>query len=1152
MHSIRFYVRMNKIIQFIYPAAICLVIGIGALFLQSHWIQKELDSLTIEIERQKTKTESLLLNTNMWTAENFYSKQYGWNVEQVKKENQSEKKSTISGSHAINYEHTLTTPGNEQYSISLPIIGINNELLLNSATKFKSDSDGRYYLKLPAGKSPEKIYLNPVNHGSTLTFVCALMYAFSFYFLNLIVTGYAKLRPPNIRIPISTGLFIFFAWLFYYTTKIILGVHHFGIIDLNRLILLYPLLLTVTQGSKIKVKHQNLKQFGILIYSFIVSTGFTILQLMNEFVIKNGIANPNIEEILLSDFNAYIYIGIFISYSYIHFLLCRKLFPLLEFDYSLSKRLLFMAGGSGAALLLLNLVSSYSYGLAWWAFIIIFCLFLDIYKNRDHYNISYVIWWMLIYSGFISVSIFNVVSQKEYESRKESVSEIYHPYSTEILDKVYSLASVLILDGYTLEISNLSITDSQAINKIKNRLDQSLDKWTFKNQTRVLNFGCFDSKKLDIFYKNYWLYEEWEQAIKASEKKSENIYYNPLSQRYYIWYTIENESFEGNQLELLIEIGPYSKSEKINQIADDILVFKNNNLVYGNDALLFGIQSFPVSMLKTDQIIERTSFIVEIPTPEYSILSVKKLSGVIKPISVFSLCFSIIGVFSLILLLYNLFSPRHKSESKIKNRSSLRWKIQISVILLILFTFGAIAFTTTYYFNNTVNQKELLRLSKGIRNLTENIISDQKDYNVQKSKKEILRQIHRSDLSNLTSYAIFDYETEEWIYTDNKITSDKNIITNVFNKNLSTLSNQDIIYQSEVSGFFTRISNNPHYDLAIFSRCENCTQNKMTIISYLGTLLNVYVFLFLLAGAISLFIANSITKPLSKLADRFKEFKLGKTNTKLDWDTNDEIGILIKDYNELTHKLAESAAVIARTERDTAWREMARQVAHEIKNPLTPMKLSIQYLERAVSNAPERASELIQKVSATLVEQIDNLSQIAGEFSNFATLPKASNERIILNEVVEHIHDLFRKRDDMDINMLEPIEDIFVFADKNHLVRVLNNIVKNATQAIPGDRRGKIDIELSKNDDCAIVSVKDNGVGIPEDMKDKVFTPNFTTKSSGTGLGLAISANMMDAMNGRIYFESKVGEGTCFYIELPLLGYEQNQEDNIILDDEIN
>jgi nitrogen fixation/metabolism regulation signal transduction histidine kinase len=235
-------------------------------------------------------------------------------------------------------------------------------------------------------------------------------------------------------------------------------------------------------------------------------------------------------------------------------------------------------------------------------------------------------------------------------------------------------------------------------------------------------------------------------------------------------------------------------------------------------------------------------------------------------------------------------------------------------------------------------------------------------------------------------------------------------------------------------------------------------------------------------------------------------------------------------------KLDESADLLALTEREVAWREMAKQVAHEIKNPLTPMRLSIQHLQHAMQNAdPTESRQLVQRVGITLIEQIDNLSRIAAEFSTFAKMPKPENERIILNELVASVHDLFKKRDDMDFNLYVPIDEIYVNADKSHLLRVLNNLIKNAIQAIPASRKGIIDIKLECDEHTATIQVIDNGKGISKEMKEKVFYPNFTTKTSGTGLGLAISKNIIESFGGKIYFETEENIGTTFFFELPVL-----------------
>lgn len=289
----------------------------------------------------------------------------------------------------------------------------------------------------------------------------------------------------------------------------------------------------------------------------------------------------------------------------------------------------------------------------------------------------------------------------------------------------------------------------------------------------------------------------------------------------------------------------------------------------------------------------------------------------------------------------------------------------------------------------------------------------------------------------------------------------------------------------------------------------------------------------MIAIGIAVLMSRSITGPVAQLSEKLKKIRLGKKNETIQWAIDDEVGELIRDYNSMVTKLDESALLLAQTERDTAWREMAKQVAHEIKNPLTPMKLSIQYLEHAAREEGTDLPSMIKRVSKTLIEQIDNLTHIASEFSSYAKMPQAMNEVFVINDVVASVHDLFRKREDMDIQLQVPINDLFVFADKSQIIRVLNNIVKNAIQAIPKSRRGLIHIKLNYSNENVIISIHDNGVGIDESMREKVFYPNFTTKSSGMGLGLAICSDIIQSFDGRIYFETEKGVGTTFFIELP-------------------
>ncbi len=307
---------------------------------------------------------------------------------------------------------------------------------------------------------------------------------------------------------------------------------------------------------------------------------------------------------------------------------------------------------------------------------------------------------------------------------------------------------------------------------------------------------------------------------------------------------------------------------------------------------------------------------------------------------------------------------------------------------------------------------------------------------------------------------------------------------------------------------------------------------------FLRSLVAAYAFLLSIAIVLAIVITNSITQPIASIGDKLSTLSLEK-NQPLEWDRQDEIGKLVETYNQMIEKIALQAGQLKKSEREEAWREMAKQVAHEIKNPLTPMKLNVQYLLRAGDQQNhEQMKALIKRVSNTLIEQIDSLSRIATEFSNFAKMPKIQLSVFSLNQLLQSIINLYKDQqtEQVSVQLDLPEEDISVKADKEQLMRVLTNLIKNGIQAIPEDRAGSIQVGLSLERDMARICVRDNGTGIPQEIRPKVFVPNFTTKSSGTGLGLAISKNIIEAVNGQIYFETKEDRGTTFYVDLPVNG----------------
>jgi len=309
---------------------------------------------------------------------------------------------------------------------------------------------------------------------------------------------------------------------------------------------------------------------------------------------------------------------------------------------------------------------------------------------------------------------------------------------------------------------------------------------------------------------------------------------------------------------------------------------------------------------------------------------------------------------------------------------------------------------------------------------------------------------------------------------------------------------------------------------------------KQEISNFLVTIINLNAFIFLVSGVIALFITNRVTRSFLLISEKMQQINLGQTNEEIVWKRNDEIGGLVREYNKMVRKLEVSADALAKSEREGAWREMARQVAHEIKNPLTPMKLSIQFLQKSIDNNSDNVKELTGKVAKTLVEQIDHLSKIAFDFSQFANIGNTNIETFDINEVIHSLDNLYKTSHDGGVKLNTVPGKVMVRADKTQMNRLFTNLIQNAIEACNG--KGKCEIELNevRTDGVIQISIKDNGEGIPKEMQSKIFIPNFTTKSSGTGLGLAMCKGIAEQAGGRIWFETKTGEGSTFYVELPV------------------
>jgi two-component system nitrogen regulation sensor histidine kinase NtrY len=307
------------------------------------------------------------------------------------------------------------------------------------------------------------------------------------------------------------------------------------------------------------------------------------------------------------------------------------------------------------------------------------------------------------------------------------------------------------------------------------------------------------------------------------------------------------------------------------------------------------------------------------------------------------------------------------------------------------------------------------------------------------------------------------------------------------------------------------------------------------LIGILTTILNIFATIFILFLLMAWLASNVLTAPLKILTQKIRKTTFGG-NQLLDWKTRDEIGLLVSEYNSMLLKLEDSKEALSKSEKESAWREMAKQVAHEIKNPLTPMKLTIQHLQRGWKEHPETMEDKTRKSLESLLDQVNILSEIASSFSAFAKMPIPKSERIEVGDILRSTVLLYNNNNDEHVVLkADPAKKYPCIGDGQLLSAIFTNLIINAIQSVPVDKHPQVLIEVSSTGDLVNISISDNGVGISESIRDKVFLPNFSTKDTGSGIGLAVAKRGIEHAGGRIWFETKLLVGTTFFIELPLI-----------------
>lgn len=575
--------------------------------------------------------------------------------------------------------------------------------------------------------------------------------------------------------------------------------------------------------------------------------------------------------------------------------------------------------------------------------------------------------------------------------------------------------------------------------------------------------------------------------------------------------------------------------------------YKNKQLVYqyGNFSYPFFFQFS--SLLKTEyHFVNRSNYnhlLYKTGSDSIIVISRKK-ENFLDTITLFSYLFTF---FSILILAMFILRPIRSlwSSSYIID---FRTRVQLSMLVTVIGLLIVIGSLTVYNINKeygTYHQERLIRKTRSVVQALQYEIEKQPNKNL-KNNEDLpliinkLSLIHDIDINLYNLNGKLISSTRSKIYERGLLSEMINPIAyNTLLKRQRTffVHNENIARLNYLASY-TPVRNRKNEFIALLNLPYLTEEDnlKNEISSFLITWINIYVPIFVLVSLLAFLISRPITAPLSLIREKLRKIKLGETNEPIEWERQDEIGELVNEYNRMMEELDRNMKLLAKSERELAWREMAKQVAHEIKNPLTPMKLSIQHLQRVGQNKTNNIHEMIERISQTLIQQIDTLSRIAEEFSNFAQMPKAKYQEVNLSNILTNTISLFQGVENIIINYYYKIDNktsAIVLADKDQLARAFNNIIKNSIQAIPLNKAGIIDIALYEEDESYLISIKDNGKGIIEEQRSKVFVPNFTTKSSGLGLGLAMVKNIIESCNGSIWLETSIDVGTTFFISLP-------------------
>ncbi|MBS1753905.1 MAG: HAMP domain-containing histidine kinase [Ferruginibacter sp.] len=816
--------------------------------------------------------------------------------------------------------------------------------------------------------------------------------------------------------------------------------------------------------------------------------------------------------------------------------------------------------------------------LGWLIVYLLLMLRGNLFLSLKKINSSKLIFWLFFFSVTITGIIVLENSKKELRNREhyaETLATKTDPVNETLLNTLLTEFRNEYLAGIFYRFKNY--TDNQFLKD--SLVNGNFSVYTNKYETTVYTF---DAHEEPLFNKDATSFNELNTVLKTQSRPTNlpNLYYYDESFDRFSYIsrkTITN--FDGDTLGYVFVL---ANPKKFKSDAVNLELFSkglNNAIenspvyafaVYDNLQLINSHNDYAFATRLTKQQAPKNEFTTVHKNgfdelwykagPQKIVVIAKENNFLIESITLFSYLFcAFLLVTGLFWLLNIIIKARFKKE-KIRHywQLSIRNQIHGTVILISVLSFLIIGIATILFFISRYQNSNREKLSRVIHVMENEVRISLNDLTVFDDTTKNYGDTYRENLEK-----VIDKVSEIHAVDVNLYDLDGNLQVSSlplpYNKGIISTKMDPIAYfhlnrkkevqyfKEEKIGELNFVSNYvPVIDAngreyAYLNIPYFTSQSKLQeeIANFLVTIINLNAFIFLIAGIIALFITNRITRSFSFISEKMKAVNLGRVNEAIDWKRGDEIGELVKEYNKMVAKLDASAVALAKSEREGAWREMARQVAHEIKNPLTPMKLSLQYLQKSIAHKADNVEELTANVVATLVEQIEHLNHIAGEFSQFANIANSKSEVFNLHDVINQVVQLHAVNDRIHITWAPIVSKLFVKADRTNLNRVFTNLVLNAIQAVPVEKQVLIQISEEMYENKVLIKIQDNGNGIEEELQSKIFMPNFTTKSSGTGLGLAMCKSIVEQSKGNIWFETKEGAGSIFFVELPYEHFEK-------------